>query len=891
MTEPTPHESELLARIRARGPLWQRYVREEEVARGGMGAVLRVHDLDLDRTLAMKVILTHAPRGAPTPSLAETALSRFLDEARITAQLDHPGIVPVHDLGQDERGTVFFTMKLVEGEDLRAVFKKVATGAEGWNRTRVLGTLLRVCEAMQYAHDKGVIHRDLKPGNVMVGRYGETYVMDWGVARVLGAAPSAPSADATAAAPSSPSPPPPQVGATPRAGASVSATRRAAQATLEGDVIGTPAFMAPEQADGRVEKVGPWNDIYSLGALLYQLLAGVPPYGDGDHPHTALATLALARSGPPTPLAQLAPDAPPELIAICEKAMARDIAARYPSMGELAADLRAWLENRVVRAHAIGPAAELRKWVARNRGVASLAGVAVVVIAGLTAWFVHDVRKEKNVAVAERERVLRVSDVKRLSDLEAEADELWPARPEQVNALKDWRERARDLVSRREQHEATLAELRARGRPKRHPLQDELDDLRRSRAAAAGPLTPEQAALLDSKIAADEAEIAKHPALEFDDTQTDWWYGTLLTLVTGLDRLSADDPFGPTLKGMKSRLDRATTLGNRSVAEHGAEWDRTIAEIADRAATPIYDGLRITAQVGLVPLGKDAQSGLEEFWMLDTGVAPERGADGRLVIAGDTAMVFVLLPGGQAVIGAQRADPKAPRFDPLAEPDEWPLRSVRLAPVFISKYEVTQGQWLRVMGVNPSHYPPGDVRGGRTVTLAHPVEMVSWFDAREFVKRLGLALPTESQWETAARGRTETSWWTGNDPAAISTAGNVADRFCRDHGGPASWNYEDGIDDGHFIHAPVDAFLPNPFGLFGTIGNVMEWCLDTFSDPDVPLRDGDGRPLFEVRKARVVRGGSFDNVARASRSGYRDAKSPEAGTDYIGLRPVRTIDG
>ncbi len=874
MTEFDPLSSEMLARIDARGDSSKRYVKEDEVARGGMGAVLRVHDQDLDRTLAMKVILEHSERSASTPSLERAALARFLDEARITAQLDHPGIVPVHDVGKDENGAIFFTMKLVEGEDLRAIFAKVQDGEGGWNRTRALGVLLRVCEAMQFAHDRGVIHRDLKPSNVMVGRYGETYVMDWGVARVIGPPAGAGRASAAPAAAQ-----PGEPASATRSGTRSSAT---AQVTLEGDVVGTPAFMAPEQAEGRLKDIGPWSDVYSVGAMLYQLLAGCSPYSDGDRPPGAEFVIAAARRGPPTPVSELARDLPAELVAIQEKAMAREIGARYASMGDLAADLRAWLENRVVRAHAVGPIAELKKWVARNKGVAALAGCAIIVIAGLTAWFVHDVQEQKDIAVAERERVLRVSDVKRLADLEQEADRLWPAVPETVIALKDWRDRARDLLSRKEQHQATLAELRARGRPKRHPQQDELDDLRRMRAAATS-LTKEQAGLLDSKIAEHERDIAENPALAFDSAQTDWWYGTLVTLVKGLDRLDADDAYGPTVKGIRARLDLATTIGKRSIADHGAEWDRAIADVAASS------GLKLTAQVGLVPLGKDARSGLFEFWLVDSGARPERGEDGRFVVTADTGIVLVLLPGGRVTVGAQKNDEHAPRFDLLAEPDESPLRSVLLAPFFVSKYEITQGQWMRVMGMNPSQYPPGDTRGGKLVTGADPVEMVSWFDAKEFVKRLGLELPTESQWETAARGGTDTAWWTGDDSSVLSTAGNLADRFCRDHGGPATWDYEDALDDGYFVHAPVDAFLPNPFGLHGVIGNVMEWCLDTYSDPDVPLRDGDGRPLFEVRKSRVLRGGAFDQLARTARSGFRDAKTPESGTDYIGLRPVRVI--
>src|SRR5262245_39966180 len=175
--------STLLRRITARGPGPPRYVSEEELAQGGQGKIVRILDEELGRQLAMKV--SHEPCTTTSPK-GERRIGRFLEEARLTAQLDHPGIVPVHELGLDEGGRVYFTMKLVNGRDLKEIFALVAKGQEGWTRTRALSVLLRVCEGMAYAHAKGVIHRDLKPGNVMVGRFGEVYVMDWGLARVLG---------------------------------------------------------------------------------------------------------------------------------------------------------------------------------------------------------------------------------------------------------------------------------------------------------------------------------------------------------------------------------------------------------------------------------------------------------------------------------------------------------------------------------------------------------------------------------------------------------------------------------------------------------------------------------------------------------------------------------
>jgi predicted Ser/Thr protein kinase len=165
----------------------KRYSVRGELGKGGMGVVLKVWDEDLNRPLAMKVLRkdgNRSPQAGPA-GMPRAELARFLMEAQVTGQLDHPGIVPVHEIGIDADGQIFFTMQLVRGRELREIFQLARRGEEGWSQTRAVGVLIRVCEALAYAHSKGVIHRDVKPANVMVGRFGETYVMDWGLARVL----------------------------------------------------------------------------------------------------------------------------------------------------------------------------------------------------------------------------------------------------------------------------------------------------------------------------------------------------------------------------------------------------------------------------------------------------------------------------------------------------------------------------------------------------------------------------------------------------------------------------------------------------------------------------------------------------------------------------------
>ncbi|MEM7305469.1 MAG: serine/threonine-protein kinase [Planctomycetota bacterium] len=353
-------------------PQRSRYRTLNEVARGGMGSVLRVWDSDLRRTIAMKVMLERKVevKDAETRVASDRAVSRFLEEAQVTGQLDHPGIVPVHELGLDDGGQLFFTMRLVRGRDLEQVLRAFDRGDEEWTVNRLLRVLLRVCEAMAFAHSKGVVHRDLKPANVMVGRFGEVYVMDWGLARVIGREDKRDLRLQTPAL-------------------SIVQTARAEERetgdlsplmTMDGEVLGTPAYMSPEQALGDLHQLDQRADVYSVGAILYHILSGHMPYVAKGERLGAFAVWDRVKKGPPSGLDVEAPGAPAELVAIAEKAMQREASARYPSMKELAEDLANFLDGHVVRAYESGGFAELRKWVRRNRAT-SLASAAAVALA------------------------------------------------------------------------------------------------------------------------------------------------------------------------------------------------------------------------------------------------------------------------------------------------------------------------------------------------------------------------------------------------------------------------------------------------------------------------------------------------------------------------------
>ncbi|MFT5284245.1 MAG: serine/threonine protein kinase [Planctomycetota bacterium] len=381
--------SDVVERLSRITPEESRYELRGEIARGGMGAIIKVWDKTLRRTLAMKVALGKEDPDNPgsTTAVEDKTLGRFLDEAQITGQLDHPGILPVYELGVDRDGQVFFTMRLIKGQTLSDIFELVEAGKDGWTQARALGVILKVCEAMAYAHSKKVIHRDLKPTNVMVGRFGETYVMDWGLAKTLGKEDKKNIRIKPSSATS----------------LSVHTDMRDSPAdsplmTMDGDVVGTPAFMSPEQARGDLEAMGPHSDVYGIGAILYQLLAGHMPYVPDGKRVNAYAIWAQVQDGPP---ASLPSGHPLELVAICEKAMARQMQDRYETTSELAEDLRAYLEGKVVRAYEVGAWAETRKWVVRNKALAAtIAASFVLLVVGLAVTTVYKAQAEQSAVLA-----------------------------------------------------------------------------------------------------------------------------------------------------------------------------------------------------------------------------------------------------------------------------------------------------------------------------------------------------------------------------------------------------------------------------------------------------------------------------------------------------------
>jgi serine/threonine-protein kinase len=373
-----------------------RYRLGEEIGRGGMGSVRRGHDPALKRDLAVKVLRAdHTAR----PEMVQ----RFFEEAQIAGQLQHPGVVPVHDLGTLPDGRPFFTMKIVQGRTLAELLRERANPADSLSHW--LHIFEQVCQAMAYAHSRGVIHRDLKPSNVMVGAFGEVQVMDWGLAKVLGKDKRRPTETETESV--------------------FTLRKESGDVSQAGTVLGTPAYMPPEQARGEVENLDERADVFGLGAILCQILTGKPPYFAAE----GQALLHQAMSGDlANAFARLdACGADAELIALARSCLAPDREGRPRHAGEVAARLRAYqtgVQERLRAAEAERVAAvaraeaEGRKRRAERRARRLLLGLACMTVAALLAgggvwlWVANDraLRREDDArrqAEADREEAVR----------------------------------------------------------------------------------------------------------------------------------------------------------------------------------------------------------------------------------------------------------------------------------------------------------------------------------------------------------------------------------------------------------------------------------------------------------------------------------------------------
>ncbi len=355
-----------------------RYIIRSEQGRGAIGRVLVVFDQHIGREVALKELLVtsrRAKRKGKQAGEVDEATARFLGEARVTGILEHPGIVPVYEIARRQDGSIYYTMKLVRGETLEEKIEACRTMRD---RYALLNSFLDLCQALAYAHSMGVIHRDIKPANVMIGEFGETVVLDWGIAKIKG----------------------------------VQETAKAFTAddinimmfgsgghTVAGKPIGTPCYMSPEQAEGALDVIDEKSDVWSLGAVLFELLSGQPPY-TGE---SAWDVVGKVLKDPAPSVREAAPQAAPELCAICDKCLTKDRDKRYKNASRLAADIKNFLDGSRVSAYDyFSTSVDMRvigRYLMQRWPVVATIGVALFILGIFGGWSFQRIGHERDIAI------------------------------------------------------------------------------------------------------------------------------------------------------------------------------------------------------------------------------------------------------------------------------------------------------------------------------------------------------------------------------------------------------------------------------------------------------------------------------------------------------------
>jgi formylglycine-generating enzyme required for sulfatase activity/predicted Ser/Thr protein kinase len=579
-------------------------------------------------------------------------------------------------------------------------------------------------------------------------------------------------------------------------------------ASETGHLVGTVRYMSPEQFGTDPAAVDARADVYSLGVVLYEVLTGHLPHDlAGKMVHEAAA---IIRDEPPVPLSGRNPRLQGDLHCIVHKAIEKEKERRYASAGALGDDIARFLADEPIEARPPALLYQAGTLIRRHRAFfAGLSAVLVVLVLGIVASTIFALReaKHRRLAEAHRDELLGLADAKRLADcrMDAESLLLWPQSPERLARVEGWLSRAAELSANLGLHRRRLASLSARedGAPDVHLRRD-----------------------------------------------------LLSSLVTDIE-----DLFRPG-SGLEPRLG----LRLRAGRESRQAWIEAIRSIADRGECPLYGGMEIPVQDGLLPLGRDPRTGLWEFLAPHPGADPLGSSGGRVEDPLSQGVVLILVPGGSFLMGSDT--------EPSAASDEIPRHEVVLDPFFLSRYEVTQAQWRAVLGNAPSFFP-----GDRL-----PVESISWEEAELFCRAMGLELPTEAQWERACRAGTATRYSFGDDASP----------------GDGNFRGREGVRiktvEWQPLTVAVDSFQPNPFGFNNMHGNVAEWCADFlrgqfYSDPHSRRRNPVCTAPYDRWRVRVVRGGGYGSTAQNCRAAKRSSELPRNRRLDVGLRPARSLHG
>ncbi|HEY3353419.1 MAG TPA: bifunctional serine/threonine-protein kinase/formylglycine-generating enzyme family protein [Polyangia bacterium] len=768
-----------------------RYRIAKELGRGGSGRVFAAEDLHSGRLAALKVLNQKAKE---SPDLVR----RFINEARITAQLEHPGIVPVYDVGMLPSGEPFYTMRVVGRHSLAGILWDPAVRRD-YPLVRLIAIFDQVCCSLGYAHSRGVVHRDVKPENILVGNFGEVYLTDWGIARVIPAGGAEPAAET------------------------------AGQLTSQSAFLGTPGYMPPEQIVDPTS-VDARADVFALGVVLYEILTGTSPF----HGQNAVETLRRTLAEEPKPPCELNPQAPLLLGELCLRCLARDPAARPRSMAEVVGDLQAFLEGSKERERQRQAAAEL----VRRAGAVKATCLAL--------------RDERDRLLGESARALDA--VRPYDDVSRKA--------------RAWEDRGRAAQAEREAEEAfgeaTVLYSQALARdPDSSEAKRALAELYWVR-------------MVEAEARRDEGDRAFFERLmrQHDD-------GTHAARLRAKARLV----IASTPPGAAVRVARLSNLGGVYVPGHARAL----------GATPLTHELPAGDLLVTVAPAEGAPVRLH----LELRRGEEHRAEVRLRARDEVGAGLVLVAAGRVTLGG---DPDAP--------GALSRREVDLADFALAEYPVTVGEYCEFLDALEleqarRHAPrdnDGNLRGvahadGRWAPLPTllgrqhaadpctdelrrdlarlPVGFVDWHDAVAYCRwrteREGreVRLPTENEWEKAARGA---------DRRAFPWGEFFDATFCKmrdSREGPAA-------------PEPVGAFErdTSPYGVHDLAGGVREWVADVEGERSAaallaagPADDG----------ARILRGGSWAGVGAECRAAARFRAAARLHRWDAGFRVARTV--